>query len=754
MGLFDNFPYTNFHELNLMWILQALKEIQTTTEQFVAINSLKYADPIQWNIVSQYEKNTIVIDPLTGTAYISVQPVPSGVALTNTDYWTVVFDLGSFVTRAAKNFTDRWEDTTTLTATFPTTAGDWLVWGDTLYVALVNITAGDQYVVDSNIKHFTIEDVIGHIEDLTTTDKSNLVAALNEVLTTLVNTAGDLDDLNTTDKTNLVAAINEVLTTLANTTGDLDDLDTSDKSNLVSAINEVRTNSIATDAALSALIRGKIAIDATNPPEGYTAMVAGDDTIDNATALQALIDNFPYVYIPAGIYAMASNIVFKHGDVTILGDGESTVLKVPDSVGAGKVEMFIIIPTTQDLKHITFYNMKWDGNKTGRGISHDLVQQSFITCFTASAYNVEDISLNSIVMVNSPGFVTLFAGHSDGSDMTQYITRGISIKNCQWYDNDAYVGTSGAEQVIVDNCIMYHNGRENICFDNNSLHCRLSNSYIGSSEGGIGSMGIGTCTDVVVENCQFDYENNTSATAKYRNAITISNSFGASMSFDVHDCTIRNCPNCGIYLEYDPLKNTTTSGNLQNIIFKNCGKSVISEIPYDKGIIKASLLYGAYEIDNQQSGNIIFDVLHGVWSGTANTYAYTGADMRSTFTLGNYHRMGTLDSYNEPRTKQSGFYNIRYEADLAWAGSTPADITDNKQFKLNIMVNGNAVAADQHYSYLAGHYEAEATVYCGSNELIEFFITDFDTTGPLILQSKASVEYLGALDPYITDLLF
>ena len=26
MGLFDQFPYTNFHELNLDWILKALKE--------------------------------------------------------------------------------------------------------------------------------------------------------------------------------------------------------------------------------------------------------------------------------------------------------------------------------------------------------------------------------------------------------------------------------------------------------------------------------------------------------------------------------------------------------------------------------------------------------------------------------------------------------------------------------------------------------------------------------------------------------
>lgn len=230
MGLFDQFPYTNFHELNLDWILRALKELEHTIDQFVAINALKYADPIQWDITSQYEKNTIVIDPQTGTAYISVQPVPIGVSLTNPDYWTVVFDLGSFVVRAAKNFADTYEAETTLTATVSTAAGGWLVWGDTLYKALVNITAGDSYVEGGNIDHFTIEEVIGHLEDLSTTYKSNLVGAINEVVSNI----GALADLDTADKSNLVAAINEIVLNV----GDLSTLDTTDKSSIVNAINE------------------------------------------------------------------------------------------------------------------------------------------------------------------------------------------------------------------------------------------------------------------------------------------------------------------------------------------------------------------------------------------------------------------------------------------------------------------------------------------------------------------------------------
>ena len=202
--MFNQYPYINLNDLNLDYILKAIKEMRYEVTNFVSINAIKYADPIQWNITSQYEKNTIVIDPVTGTAYISVAPVPAGVALTRPEYWTVVFDLGSFVTRAAQNFTTRYEQDTTLTATFPTTAGEWLVWGDTLYVANVNITAGDSYVVDGNIKRITVEEVKDAILQLIADNYNTLVAMI-----------GDLDDLTTTAKNNIVAAINELVSGLS-----------------------------------------------------------------------------------------------------------------------------------------------------------------------------------------------------------------------------------------------------------------------------------------------------------------------------------------------------------------------------------------------------------------------------------------------------------------------------------------------------------------------------------------------------------
>ena len=66
---------------------------------------------------------------------------------------------------------------------------------------------------------------------------------MDELLNT--NLTGSLSDLETTDKSNLVSAINEVNTKAGNNTtniGDLSNLDTTEKSNLVGGINELVSN--------------------------------------------------------------------------------------------------------------------------------------------------------------------------------------------------------------------------------------------------------------------------------------------------------------------------------------------------------------------------------------------------------------------------------------------------------------------------------------------------------------------------------
>ena len=84
MGLFENLPYANFHELNLDWILSTIKQLDSEIDEFIQTNVLTYAEPIQWNITTQYAKNTVVVGP-DGTAYMSIAPVPTNILLTNAD---------------------------------------------------------------------------------------------------------------------------------------------------------------------------------------------------------------------------------------------------------------------------------------------------------------------------------------------------------------------------------------------------------------------------------------------------------------------------------------------------------------------------------------------------------------------------------------------------------------------------------------------------------------------------------------------
>lgn len=111
----------------------------------------------------------------------------------------------------------------------------------------------DNAIYTASTKALEVESNVGNMTDLTTTNKSSLVNALNEVNSQVgTNTGnisqntldisdnstkiGSLTDLSTTYKTNLVGAVNEVNSKV----GNLNNLTTEVKNNIVSAINETR----------------------------------------------------------------------------------------------------------------------------------------------------------------------------------------------------------------------------------------------------------------------------------------------------------------------------------------------------------------------------------------------------------------------------------------------------------------------------------------------------------------------------------
>lgn len=87
--IFDRYPYTNFHEMNDDWIIRVLKEMDARLDEFVSMNSLTYADPIEYDPDTIYPANTVLI--YNGVAYVTKKTAPAGVLPTNDEYYLEVF---------------------------------------------------------------------------------------------------------------------------------------------------------------------------------------------------------------------------------------------------------------------------------------------------------------------------------------------------------------------------------------------------------------------------------------------------------------------------------------------------------------------------------------------------------------------------------------------------------------------------------------------------------------------------------------
>lgn len=84
--MWNEFPYTNFHELNLDWIISTIKKLCGELSDFKVINSIKWKG--EWDITKQYSIWSIV--DVNGNGYISIKNVPSGVEIENENYWVLV----------------------------------------------------------------------------------------------------------------------------------------------------------------------------------------------------------------------------------------------------------------------------------------------------------------------------------------------------------------------------------------------------------------------------------------------------------------------------------------------------------------------------------------------------------------------------------------------------------------------------------------------------------------------------------------
>lgn len=176
MSYFE-FPHTRTYDDDLGWLIKAVEELKKKLNEYVELNSIRFADPINWDITKQYAANTVVLDTM-GNGFISRQAVPAGVALDNPEYWVQVAAFGTLIDEVKRNIAAADEGTST-TATSERNIGD-LVWlSGNLYRCVRVIHIGDAYVDGENVEDITIEGMLN--------EAFNRIESVNSALDNKIN---------------------------------------------------------------------------------------------------------------------------------------------------------------------------------------------------------------------------------------------------------------------------------------------------------------------------------------------------------------------------------------------------------------------------------------------------------------------------------------------------------------------------------------------------------------------------------------
>ena len=313
-------PYTNFHDLNLDWIMDELNEFNTKLTNFVSLATIKYANPIQWDITSQYEANTVVVDS-NGNAYLSVKPVPSGVSLDRAEFWTKIGNFDELWADVKKAITPN-DEGHSPTATADRAVND-LVW---VNGALVRVTramiAGDAYVPGSNCVSSSTNEVLHY-----------LINAFNEGLSaektarenadTKLQTAIDAEKTARENAdTKLQTAIDAEKTARENADNQLQTAIDAEKTARENADNQLQTaidaETTARKEAIDDLKKSTVGLEVFTTPEMYGAKGNGstDDTAAVQAAFNAATADKPIIL--TGQYYCTDTITVKR-DTTVIG---------------------------------------------------------------------------------------------------------------------------------------------------------------------------------------------------------------------------------------------------------------------------------------------------------------------------------------------------------------------------------------------------------------------------------------------------
>ena len=329
----------HYYQYDLGWLINKLLEFENSVKDIIDLQTIHYADPIQWDITTQYPPNTVVVDPKSGTAYMSKRAVPSGILLTNEDYWVVIFNYQKIYNDIMSSVAFNDDDNDY--ASKDLLVNDLVWYSGNLYRVTRTITQGSKYIPGTNIIATTIESLLTNYygRDRTATVANDTVTATGDYT---VN-AGD------------IATTSENLTQKVLKDREID-VDGADSVHVDGAstlnVGGLRTEAYAgnkTEKVTGVYTGdfGSASYETKSPswlvkfPDRTVDLAyigipfnvkmegaKGDGVTDDTSALQASIKKHAgkCIYIPAGVYMISSTLVLPN-NTFIIGDGVESILQ-------------------------------------------------------------------------------------------------------------------------------------------------------------------------------------------------------------------------------------------------------------------------------------------------------------------------------------------------------------------------------------------------------------------------------------------